>query len=369
MNPSDRTAARVLMTADAIGGVWTYALDVASGLSGQGVETALAVLGPAPAPAQRAAASAVKGLRLVETGLPLDWLAEPEAIRQSGCVVRDLAAELDVDIVHLNAPALAAAGDWARPVVGAVHSCLATWWRAAGEGPMPAEFQRRTEALRRGLNACDLLIAPTAAYAAEVAEVYGVAPPLVVHNGRRTLGAVASGRRRRVLTAGRLWDRGKNVGVVDEAAGLIDATVEAAGPTAGPSGERATLAHVSALGSLTTEDLRRRLATTAVFVSVPLYEPFGLSVLEAAQAGCALVLSDIETLRELWDGAAVFAPAHDAVAVAEALQALLDDAEAAERLGNAARARARRYSLAAMTAGVLAAYGRLGPALAAEAAA
>ena len=40
-----------------------------------------------------------------------------------------------------------------------------------------------------------------------------------------------------------------------------------------------------------------------------LYEPFGLAVLEAAQAGCALVLSDIPTFRELWDGAALFVAA------------------------------------------------------------
>ena len=48
------------------------------------------------------------------------------------------------------------------------------------------------------------------------------------------------------------------------------------------------------------------MARTAVFVSPALYEPFGLAVLEAAQAGCALVLSDIPTFRELWDGVALF---------------------------------------------------------------
>ena len=36
------------------------------------------------------------------------------------------------------------------------------------------------------------------------------------------------------------------------------------------------------------------------------YEPFGLAVLEAAQAGMRLVLSDIPSFRELWDGAATF---------------------------------------------------------------
>lgn len=40
----------------------------------------------------------------------------------------------------------------------------------------------------------------------------------------------------------------------------------------------------------------------------------GLSVLEAAQAGCALVLGDIDSLRELWDGAATFVPERQALA-------------------------------------------------------
>ena len=31
------------------------------------------------------------------------------------------------------------------------------------------------------------------------------------------------------------------------------------------------------------------------------YEPFGLSILEAALSGCALVLGDLPSLRELWD--------------------------------------------------------------------
>src|SRR3546814_15067984 len=59
-----------------------------------------------------------------------------------------------------------------------------------------------------------------------------------------------------------------------------------------------------------------------IFVSPSLYEPFGLAVLEAAMSGCALLLSDIPTFRELWDGAAVFTPAGDSDALADRLQAM-----------------------------------------------
>ena len=53
---------KILMTADAVGGVWTYALDLAVGLAPRGVEVVLAVLGPAPSPRQRAAAAGSVGM-------------------------------------------------------------------------------------------------------------------------------------------------------------------------------------------------------------------------------------------------------------------------------------------------------------------
>ena len=39
---------RLLMTVDAIGGVWRYAMDLAAELRDHGVETVFACLGPAP---------------------------------------------------------------------------------------------------------------------------------------------------------------------------------------------------------------------------------------------------------------------------------------------------------------------------------
>ena len=46
---------RLLMTTDAVGGVWQYSLELAAALQ---AEVTLAVLGPAPDAGQRAAAAA-----------------------------------------------------------------------------------------------------------------------------------------------------------------------------------------------------------------------------------------------------------------------------------------------------------------------
>ncbi|MBW8786143.1 MAG: glycosyltransferase, partial [Novosphingobium sp.] len=78
--------------------------------------------------------------------------------------------------------------------------------------------------------------------------------------------------------------------------------------------------------------------------------PFGLAVLEAAMSGCALVLSDIPTFRELWDGAALLLPPDDAQGFAEAVQELVCDFGLRQQMGEAARERARRYTAERMAA-------------------
>jgi glycogen synthase len=352
---------RVLMTADAIGGVWTYAMDLAAGLSAAGVEVTLAVLGPPAAADQRRDADAIDNLTLVETGLQPEWLAaSPQELARSRAGLAALAAEVEPQLLHLNSPALAGAG-FAAPVLGACHSCVATWWSAARDAKMPEDFGWRAAELGKGMAACDALMAPSHAFAEATARTYGVEAPQVVHNGRPLTPPTAVTRERRVFVAGRLWDDGKNIGVLDRAAALLDAPILAAGPLEGPNGEQRSLRHARHLGRLSNRTVVDQLARSAVFASAAIYEPFGLSVLEAAQARCPLVLSNIPTFRELWDGAAVFVDPQDERAWAAALGRLLDDRQEARRLGAAARVRAERYTAAAMTEGVLALYRDLAP--------
>ena len=361
---------RRLLTADAVGGGWTYALDLARTLAPRAVETRLAVLGPAPAAAAAAEAAAVPGLTLIETGLPLDWLArDARAVAAAAAALADTARKARPDLVQLNAPAFAAfAADAAdarfpAPVVAVTHSCLATWWAAVRGGALPDDFRWRADLHRRGLAAAAATVAPSAAFAAATAAAYRLPRPRVVPNGRAAPPtATDTPRERAVFTAGRLWDDGKNLAALDAAAALLDAPVHAAGPLEGPNGARATLRHLHALGALDPRAVRAWLARSPVFASVARYEPFGLAVLEAAQAGSALVLADIPSFRELWGDAAVFVPPDDPPAIAAALAALLDAPDRARALGTAARRHAARYTLAATAESMLAVYRALLPA-------
>lgn len=357
---------RVLLTADAVGGVWTYALDLAAGLAAQGIATTLAVLGPLPEPDQVATAHAVPGLRLLPTGLPLDWLAEsPEDVDATGAALAALASETGAEVVHLHGAALAAAARFPSPVVVSCHSCVGTWWEAVRGGRLPPDFAWRARQVAQGLARADASVAPTEAFAAATVRFYGLPqPPIVVCNGRPARPNHPAPKRNSApfaFTAGRLWDEGKNLGALDRAAARLASRIPvvAAGPTEGPGGARVAPRSVRTLGRLDGHAIALRLAERPVFVSVARYEPFGLSVLEAAQAGCPLVLSDIPTFRELWDGAAAFVGTDDERAIAAAIEQAACDAGHGARLGAAARARAERFTAEAMASGTAALYRRL----------
>lgn len=339
------------MTADAVGGVWQYATDLAAEIGNAGHRVTLAVLGPRPSSLQRAEAEAIAGLRLVETDLPLDWLSYgPEPVRAAAEALARLAAECRADIVHCNMPSLAGAADFTVPVLAVTHGCLATWWQAARREPLPQGFRWHHDLTRRGLLSAETVVSPSASYAAIVQHTYDLPTrPLAVHNGRRVLAGKgpSNARLKSAITVGRLWDEVKNARVLDETAQLLDAPFLAVGPLRGPHSEEFSPRHMRALGRLESGELATLLALRPVFVSAAIFEPFGLAALEAAAAGCPLVLSDIATFRELWEGAALFADPADPAACAGAIGSLLEDEAQAASLGRAAAERAARYTPAA----------------------
>jgi glycosyltransferase involved in cell wall biosynthesis len=354
---------KLLLTADAVGGVWQYAVELAAALRPHGVRTVLAVLGPAPSAEQRAEAQAIPGLQLVETGLPLDWLSDgPAPVLAAGGAISDLARRERVDLVHLNMPTLGAAAPPGVPVVAATHGCVSTWWQAAKPGvPLDRGFRWHRALMAEGLRAADLVVAPSASYARLVGRHYGLPHmPAVVHNGRTRPAPAATGALQpEVLTVGRLWDRVKRADLLDRVAARLPVPLRAAGAVRGPHGETIDLPHLALLGQVDGATLAGELASRPIFVSAACFEPFGLAVLEAASAGCALVLSDIPTFRELWDGAALFVAADDEAAYADAIEQLLADEALRLSLGAAARERAGRYTPAAMAENMLRLYGQL----------
>ena len=350
------------MTTDTVGGVWQYSIELAAGLVAHGYRVTLVTLGPPPSSDQSRLAANQQGVELVETALPLDWLSDGSApVEQAARQLAEMAESLRADCIHLNTPALAGSASWPAPTVTVAHGCVATWWRAVRRTPLAAEFARHRDLVRRGLLAANAVVAPSRAYAEDLRQTYDLpSTPKVVYNGRRTsTHEPLYPPAREAVTVGRLWDEAKNACVLDRAAAIAQTPITAIGAVRGPHGGEFKPCHLRLLGHIRDEELAQLLADRPIFVSSAKFEPFGLAVLEAAKAGCALVLSDIATFRELWDGAAVFVSPDEARGFADAIDALAADSARRKELGRRAMLRAARYRPEACAAQTAAIYDQL----------
>ncbi len=100
------------------------------------------------------------------------------------------------------------------------------------------------------------------------------------------------------------------------------------------------------------------LALTDVFVLASRREPFGLVIIEARAAGCAIVASDVDGIPEAVDGgrAAMMVPPGDPARLAEAIASLLTDPRALEEGKHKASQGLEKYDVARMHRETLAAY-------------
>jgi glycosyltransferase involved in cell wall biosynthesis len=345
-----RAPRRVLMTADTVGGVWQYAMDLCRELCARGDEITLATMGGLPDRVQRREAANIPGLDLRASRYKLIWMDNPwRDVNEAGEWLLGLAHEVQPDIVHLNDLGHGDL-DWPAPVLTVGHSCVLSWWRAVhGERAPEPQWTPYRERVTAGLHASNLVVAPTQAMMSELQCFYG---PLrntqVIANGRSLGAAPQMTKRQLIFSAGRVWDKGKNIASLAAIAMRVPWPVCVAGSQQSPDGEQAGFPNARMLGKLDGDTLRRWFGRASIYALPARYEPFGLSVLEAAQAGCALVLGDIESLRETWDGAALFVPPDDLDALAFTLRRLIADDTLRQRSMARAQRRAAHFTPRAM---------------------
>jgi glycosyltransferase involved in cell wall biosynthesis len=299
-------------------------------------------------------------VRLIESPLALEWQdAGGDDLQNARRFLRDLEEVIRPDIVHLNS-FREATFEWLAPVVVVAHSCVNSWGLACGDTEWLSEpkWRHYTRAVAAGLDGADAWVAPSQAFHDVICDLYRPSSPgLVIWNGIPAIIPSAGSKRRLVLAAGRMWDAAKNVAALARASKGLDWPVFVAGP--GSVSRGGDCGELTLIGDLSHTSLRARMQRAAIFASPARYEPFGLSVLEAASAGCALVLSDIPTFRELWSGAALFVDPRSERALHLALAGLCANDGERARLQLAARQRSERYSLARTADAYHALYQRL----------
>jgi glycosyltransferase involved in cell wall biosynthesis len=348
------------MTADTLGGVWRYAVDLSTMLCSAGCRVALTTMGAPLSDSQQAEAAAIPGLTIFESDYRLEWMSEPwRDVVRAGNWLLEIENEFKPDRVHLNGYVHAAL-PWRAPVLVVGHSCVLSWWRAVrGEDAPRSQWSQYEQAVTRGLRAAKIVAAPSLAMLSALRRHYGVYAGRVIYNGRNARDLAPTKKQEFIFSAGRLWDEAKNLSALDKAAAGLRWPVLVAGRQIHPDGREVRPDNLQVLGELTPSEIASHMSRASIYAMPARYEPFGLSILEAALCGCALVLGDIPSLREIWGDAAIYVPPADSQALRKALAALTDSPSKLAAAAGKAVERARWFTPQRMLAGYVDAYHQL----------
>lgn len=337
---------KIVMTADAVGGVWQYCVDLVRGLAQRGAEVLVATMEPRPSDHQKKSLLAIPRVTLAESDYALEWMPNPwRDVDAAGNWLLDLAGDFGARVIHLNGYSHANLA-WRRPVVVTAHSCVYSWWKAVHGCAPGADWEEYKRRVIEGLAASDVVTAPSRYMAAALHEEYGVSAEKirVIHNFSRAPRSMSRRLKQPFLLAvGRIWDPAKNFALIEQIAPKLDWQVRVAGSERGPESPMPHTKSARCLGPLSHTDVLDEMERASIFLHPALYEPFGLAVLEAASRHCCLVLSDIPSLRELWSGAALFLDPRDPEQWVIEVNELIRDQEKQRALAQRARAYADLY--------------------------
>jgi glycogen synthase len=345
----------VLITSDTVGGVWTYTQELVTGLVERGHRVTLVSFGKLPTAHQTAWMQMLPGVDYRPTEYRLEWMETAERdIDESRRYLELLVREVSPDILHFSQYCYGDI-DADVPRIVVAHSDVVSWWVAVhSKEPEDTPWIRRyREHVKSGLRGADLVVAPSAWMLDTLTRHYGAEMhSAVIYNGRNPELFVADqGKEEFVLSVGRIWDEGKNVSLLleSEPASLI----RIVGWEQEPGREKKALPacsdNVYLLGLKPQTELRELYASAAMYAATSRYEPFGLSPLEAALSGCALVMNDITVFHELWGDAALYFQRNDPQALAELIGELKHSPGLREQYGARAYETAcRKFTAARM---------------------
>jgi glycosyltransferase involved in cell wall biosynthesis len=256
------------------------------------------------------------------------------------------------DFLHLNQLSFGALAVGTPRLVTA-HGDVMTWWLSIhGHAPAASAWLKwYRETVVRGLRRADAVVTASHWMGEMLRVAYGrdfdgyVIPP-----GRNPIYFNPFvNKEESVLAIGRLWDTGKQVGLLTQHRhGLPVCIVGADNPIPAPpvpiradvrvsTGED----EISVKGAQTEAQLRSLYSKSRIFAATARYDPTGLASVEAAFSRCALVVNDIDVYREMWGDAALYFERNDAESLSQTLAQLDEDRELARLYGTRAYNRAR----------------------------
>jgi glycogen synthase len=340
----------VLMTADTLGGVWTYVRELVTQLARNGLRITLVSFGEIQSTEQSKWLDDLPGVSYYPTAFRLEWMQDAQSdLWQSAEFLKSLIAECKPDLLHFNEFYYGAL-ECEQPRVVVAHSDVVSWWVAV-HGVEPPEsdwIEGYRENVVRGLAKADLVVAPSQWMLDQVCRYYGrLRKAAVVYNGRDPhLFVPDAVKQDYIVSIGRLWDAGKQATLLlrDD----LPLSTVLVGSEQSPQGAIASahamgrLPKLRTIGPQSEEQLRQLLAGACIYLATSRYEPFGLAPLEAALSGCPVVANNIETFHEVWDDDAIYFERNNPHSLVLTIQELASNPSRRAEYGHRALQRARR---------------------------
>lgn len=343
----------ILLTADTLTGTWTYARELATGLTAQGIQVTLVSFGDVPLPEQTTWMDSLPGFDYRPTAFRLEWMQEGEGdMEEASAYLESLIEDAQPDLLHLTQYCFGALPiDIPRIVVA--QGDLLSWWIAVhGHEPRETEWMRWYRSMvADGIRGASFFVSPSMFMLDSIRLCY--AKPVnsrVIHNGRDPLmfNPYIS-KEDTVLSVGKLWDAGKQVSLLTQRSHPVPVCIVAADqpvdvarfPLRADVKLKTEEYDVAFRGPQSEAQLRSLYSRASVYVATSRYEPFGMAPLEAALSRCAIVANDIPVFREIWGDTAVYFRTNSASSLADALRRLSEDREFCRAHGNLAYQRAR----------------------------
>jgi glycogen(starch) synthase len=361
---------RALVTADTVGGVWTYTRELVTGLTRRGVEVTLVSFGEIPTPKQSEWLDALKNVDYRATAFKLEWMQDAEDdLKASSEFLLEVVAETKPDVLHLNQYCYGAL-DVDLPKIVVAHSDVVSWWRSVhGKDPDDTAWIRfYRNIVSAGLQRATTVVAPSRWMLNAIEENY-VHPQngRVIYNGRNPgLFNPHSSKEDLLVSVGRLWDKAKQVSLLAQRQHNLPVWI--AGSERHPDRVQnceqlqKETAGIRLCGEQSENQLCQLFSRASLYAATSQYEPFGLALVEAALSRCAIIANDIPSFREVWGDSVLYFQRNDAKDLADQIEKLRRDRGLRLKYANLAYHRAKaRFSAERMVSEYLSLYKSLIP--------
>ena len=238
---------------------------------------------------------------------PIEWMTDNGNAYEAGLpLLLKVVDRFGPDVIHSNQFCFGAL-PLEIPTIVTAHSDVLSWAAACRpEGlESSAWLDRYCALVSKGLTGAAVVTAPTRWMLDALSKHHRLSSASrVILNGRGPFSLPTKRRRMQAVSAGRFWDEGKNLSLL---AGMnAPLPIVVAGEEHYQTSTVQSHGDLQMTGSVSENDLLRLFNKSSIYIAPSRYEPFGLAPLEAALCGCALVMNDLPSFREIWGDHALY---------------------------------------------------------------